>query len=163
MKRKPMEVTVSELVERAGMTAEFKQAVENCGEFHLKAICEPYQPLTIEVTPDGHIAVAHTFVQNGDVMRDPEIVFNAMSWQPIEITQDPVGVYRRARSGYYLSGVTRLANMMASNIREQFRAASFVSYSHDLDKAKPAPKKLTVETKQNPVVDDWFNICLGTD
>jgi hypothetical protein len=42
------------------------------------------------------VSVAHYGEQNGDLMRDPEIVFEvaAGQWQPISITQDYVGSYR---------------------------------------------------------------------
>jgi hypothetical protein len=45
------------------------------------------------------VAVAHTFVQNGDLMYDPEIVFavgQTEAWLAYEITQHPVGRYRNA-------------------------------------------------------------------
>jgi hypothetical protein len=44
------------------------------------------------------ISVAHYGEQNGDAMRDPEIVFEvaAGQWQPVSIQQDYVGVYREA-------------------------------------------------------------------
>lgn len=44
------------------------------------------------------VSVAHYGEQNGDLMRDSEIVFEVIAgqWQPIEIQQDYVGSYRRA-------------------------------------------------------------------
>jgi hypothetical protein len=44
------------------------------------------------------VSVAHYGEQNGDPMRDPEIVFEiaAGSWQPVSIQQDYVGSYREA-------------------------------------------------------------------
>ena len=44
------------------------------------------------------ISVAHYGEQNGDPMRDPEIVFEvaAGQWQPVSIQHDYVGVYREA-------------------------------------------------------------------
>lgn len=36
---------------------------------------EGYMPLNIERLPTNELAVSHTFIQNGDVMRDPEVVF----------------------------------------------------------------------------------------
>jgi hypothetical protein len=40
--------------------------------------------------------VAHYGEQNGDLMRDPEIVFEVVAdhWQPVSIQQDYVGSYR---------------------------------------------------------------------
>jgi hypothetical protein len=45
------------------------------------------------------VAVAHSFVQNGDLMYDPEVVFavgQTEAWLAYEITQHPVGLYRNA-------------------------------------------------------------------
>ena len=44
------------------------------------------------------MSVAHYGEQNGDLMRDPEIVFEVVtgSWQPVSIQQDYVGSYREA-------------------------------------------------------------------
>jgi hypothetical protein len=54
--------------------------------------------LTVETLPGGEVSLAHYYRQNGDAMRDPEIVL----WKgpdgrfyPVEITQDNVGLYRR--------------------------------------------------------------------
>jgi hypothetical protein len=44
------------------------------------------------------VSVAHYGEQNGDAMRDPEILFEvaASEWHPVSITQDYVGSYREA-------------------------------------------------------------------
>src|SRR6516162_8740167 len=44
------------------------------------------------------VSVAHYGEQNGDLMRDPEIVFEvaAGQWHPVSIQQDYVGGYRQA-------------------------------------------------------------------
>lgn len=118
MKRSSMEVTVGMLVDAAELSKEFEHC-RNTGEsFHLSITNEPYMRLVIEVIGKEEVSVAHLFTQNGDAMRDPEIVFG-VHWLPIEITQDPVGVYRRADPGYYLRGVMPLADMWAMNIRQQ--------------------------------------------
>lgn len=46
------------------------------------------------------VSVAHYGEQNGDPMRDPEIVFEvaAGQWQPVSIQQDYLGSYREAVS-----------------------------------------------------------------
>jgi hypothetical protein len=54
------------------------------------------------------VAVAHTFIQNGDVMCDPEIVFAIPVWEAIEITQHPVGQYRRK---YQMDGSVKRVNV----------------------------------------------------
>jgi hypothetical protein len=44
------------------------------------------------------VSVAHYGEQNGDLMRDPEIVFEVVAggWQPVSIQQDYLGSYREA-------------------------------------------------------------------
>ena len=44
------------------------------------------------------VSVAHYGEQNGDLMRDPEVVFEvaADQWQPVSIQQDYIGSYREA-------------------------------------------------------------------
>ena len=46
------------------------------------------------------VSVAHYGEQNGDLMRDPEIVFEVADgqWQPVSIRQDYIGSYREAVS-----------------------------------------------------------------
>jgi hypothetical protein len=46
------------------------------------------------------VSVAHYGEQNGDAMRDPEIVFElaAGEWHPVSIQQDYIGSYREAVS-----------------------------------------------------------------
>ncbi len=64
-----------------------------------------YMPLHIEVIgrgPGGGVllAVAHTYVQNSDVMRDPEVVTEVTSgdpdWLPISFRQDNLGILHEA-------------------------------------------------------------------
>lgn len=60
------------------------------------------QDLVFERLYGSRLAVGHTFIQNGDVMKDPECVISVSGEpgrrfvSPVEITQHPVGIYRRA-------------------------------------------------------------------
>lgn len=74
------------------------------------------------------MSVAHYFEQNGDLMADPEIVVDLETWMPVEITQAPVGVYRRKffeRDGKqyvdvsFHRDVMALVNVWAKNLRLQ--------------------------------------------
>ena len=67
----------------------------------IKVLNEPYMPLNIEVI--GHtptekrpvVAVSHTYLQNGDVMFDPEITFAVGAdgiWSPLSYRQDGLGI-----------------------------------------------------------------------
>ena len=85
------------------------------------------------LTPNT-FAMSHTYVQEGDLMRDPEIVFLRQGpglFVALECTQDPMGAYTQCVeldafeqiTGFRpraLKGVTQLANMWAGNLRAQF-------------------------------------------
>jgi hypothetical protein len=65
-------------------------------EQYLKVENPPFMPLVIEHVGTGPrglpaISVAHTYLENGDVMYDPEMVFETSSdtaWEPISYRQD---------------------------------------------------------------------------
>ena len=63
-----------------------------------------YQPLYIEKVAKDKIAIAHTFVQNGDLMLDPEIVFHisedTKELLPFTYTQSSFAFYQCVYSGY---------------------------------------------------------------
>lgn len=51
-----------------------------------------FMPVNVEVLWNGHVSVSHSFVQNGDLMRDPEMIFWQGidgRWYPIYFQQDP--------------------------------------------------------------------------
>lgn len=64
-------------------------------------------------------AVAHTFVQNGDLMYDPELVFDPQTWLVVEVAMHPTGFYQRVSAGRYSPGLESFAKMWAKNLREQ--------------------------------------------
>ena len=64
---------------------------------------EPYMPLSIEdvgTSADGNqlIALSHTGQQNGDLMRDPEILFELHKWDTGETFAEPIN-FRNDYSG----------------------------------------------------------------
>ena len=70
---------------------------------HVKIPNDPYMPLVIEWLGKGPaggdlIAISHTYVQNGDLMRDPEIVFlvTENEWTPVSFRNDSLGVYQES-------------------------------------------------------------------
>jgi len=70
---------------------------------HTRIPNDPYMPLLIEHLGKGPaggdlIAVSHTYVQNGDLMRDPEIVFlvTGDEWMPVSYRNDSLGVYQES-------------------------------------------------------------------
>lgn len=129
IKRKPMQVVVEKIARLSGRKDEYDKALSDGNGFHIRALVDGYMPLVIEVLPNKEVSVAHYFTQNGDAMRDPEIVFESSMWMPIEVTMDPVGLYQRAEKGRYLSGLITLARTWASNLRDQgFLDAETVSF-----------------------------------
>lgn len=52
---------------------------------------EGYEDLTIEKIGSNRLSVAHHYVQRGDLMCDPEIVFRVKKdeWIPVRYTQHP--------------------------------------------------------------------------
>lgn len=71
----------------------------------VKLAVEGYMPLSVErigTSGEGHVlvAIAHTGLQNGDVMFDPEMVFRIIEWdgaklaEPISFRNDYVGIHQ---------------------------------------------------------------------
>ncbi|MDH5641610.1 MAG: hypothetical protein OEY28_09975, partial [Nitrospira sp.] len=71
----------------------------------VKLTVEGYMPLSIEricTGGEGHqlVAIAHTGLQNGDVMFDPEMVFRFIDWdgaqlaEPISFRNDYAGIHQ---------------------------------------------------------------------
>lgn len=50
-----------------------------------------FMDLTIEKVSENRLSVAHYHSQHGDLMRDPEVVFDTSTddWMPVEYHQDP--------------------------------------------------------------------------
>ena len=74
--------------------------------------------LTIEKIGENRLSVAHYYKQRGDLMRDPEIVFNTSNdnWTPVEYTQHP-HIYQRDRDG--LPEVAEFAQQWSDNLEKQ--------------------------------------------
>ena len=119
----PMQDVVMAILEAHGLADAFARSAE----FYLELTNAPYMPLVIERQGD-EVAVMHYFIQNGDLMRDPEVAFRHGSWEPISITQDPVGVYRevflfvggrRVMNVRLLRELEDFARLWAANLRAQ--------------------------------------------
>lgn len=85
---------VKEVIERRG-------GIESLRDLGLRLESDGYMPLVIEWVGFGPrdwdmISVAHYYVQNGDVMRDPEMCFEVDEdgkWHPVIYQQDNLGYY----------------------------------------------------------------------
>ena len=90
---KQMAQVINRIAQQAGMDLDKVGA-------HGKIENEPYMPLCIEVIGEKLVSVAHYFVQNGDLMPDPDAVFFTgcgidNGWVPVSI-QMAIGTYRQA-------------------------------------------------------------------
>jgi hypothetical protein len=108
----PMAHVVADILEAHGLAEAFRRA----GEFHLHLENPPYMPLVIERHGD-EVAVMHYFIQNGDLVRDPELVFALGHWTPVSITQHPLGIYRDV---YLFAGGRRVMNVRLVRELESF-------------------------------------------
>jgi hypothetical protein len=91
-----MKSAIEKILGSHGLLQEFQQN----SEFTVRIKNEPYMPLSIE-RHDSQITVTHYFVQNGDMVCDPDMEFKQLedgSWCPIAI-QLATGHYRRAEQG----------------------------------------------------------------
>lgn len=92
--------TVSKIIDAHGGMSWLKQDGN-----YIRLENPPFMRLVIEYIGDGPrglpaISVAHYYEQNGDAMRDPEIVFEVteQGWEPVSYLQDGLGIYREAVS-----------------------------------------------------------------
>ena len=76
-----------------------------------------YEELTIEKIGPDRLSVAHHYVQRGDLMCDPEIVFHIDNgvWRPVRYTQHP-GIHQHNPAGV---DVEDFVTQWSENLREQ--------------------------------------------
>jgi len=84
-----MQAAIEKILEAHNLLADYQASPE----FYVKFTQPSFDPLVIE-RHGAQVVVGHYFIQNGDLMADPEIVFDYATWTPLELTQHPVGVYR---------------------------------------------------------------------
>lgn len=123
-----MQVSIEMILKARGHLQNFNTPNGNgVFEFHLRIENPPYMPLVIE-RHGAQVMISHYFMQNGDVMSDPEIVFSLPFWEATEITQSPLGIWRqkypvidgkRMISRTFTAEVMPLANLWATNLRDQ--------------------------------------------
>lgn len=88
--------TVQAIIDKRG-------GIEALKDKYIKVYNDPYMKLVIELLGQGPyetdiVSVAHYYTQNGDAMRDPEIVFLVKDndWLPVSYRNDSLGAYRQA-------------------------------------------------------------------
>lgn len=91
-----MKKVVLALLAAHGLKEAFEAACG--GEFHVRFDNEPYMALVIEKIASDQVSVAHYGEQNGDLMKDPEIVFSIRDdqWLPASFENSYRGVYQEA-------------------------------------------------------------------
>ncbi len=74
--------------------------------------------LVIEKIGENRVSVGHYYKQRGDLISDPEIVFNVSNgeWTPVRYTQHP-GIHKHDEDG--LEGVANFVETWSKNIQKQ--------------------------------------------
>jgi len=103
----------------------FRHLFELTNKGYAKYESPPYMPLSVERIGTDTWAVSHTYVQNGDLMRDPEIVFKLVNETivPIEYRQDNLGVviyYDEIKDLVKRHECAMFCVTWAKNIKQQF-------------------------------------------
>ena len=125
-RRHPMQKVIEDIAQMSGQWAEYKQALQDGHGFHVRLENEPYMPLTIEVVAPWQVSVCHYGEQNGDLMCDPEMVFEYVGprFVPIYFRNDYMGVERTMVRRNDAGRITHhtpdsFPATWASNIRQQ--------------------------------------------
>jgi len=71
---------------------------------HVRLECKGFMPLAVEAIGPGPrqlpmVSVAHYYEQNGDLMKDPEMVFEvdtAGTFHPVSFQEDNLGIFHEA-------------------------------------------------------------------
>lgn len=127
--------TIEALITRAG-------GIEAVRANYISLTNEPFMRLVVEVVSGPHpngsyeISVAHYGEQNGDAMRDPEILFHVLPqvrpwiWTPLWIQQDYLGSFNvcanviehglvRITSQRLHDDVSRFSRLWSRNLSQQ--------------------------------------------
>ena len=105
--------TVKDILGRLGIKSVEEMAVNESYTIEV----EGYEDLTIEKIGPNRLSVAHHYVQRGDLMCDPEIVFliKKGEWVPVRYTQHP-RVHQYNPEGIEVEGFMM---KWSENLREQ--------------------------------------------
>lgn len=143
--------------------------------YYIRLENPPYMRLVIEEVGPGVadpkndlISVAHYYEQNGDAMRDPEIVYEVgddlREWTPVTYQQDSLGIYQEAvfkdETGLKVNpelvgSITSFSRTWDRNIREQ----GFLEVENQIKETKP---QTTSEGKEARPLTKSEKIDLGT-
>jgi len=95
-RRHPMQKVIEDIAQRAGRLDEYRQALKDGYGFHIRLESGAYMPLSIEVIAPRQVSVCHYGEQNGDLMRDPEMIFEyaGPGFLPVYYRNDYIGIER---------------------------------------------------------------------
>lgn len=100
---------------------------------------EEYMPLTIEKIGNCNIAIAHHYIQNGDLMCDPEIVYyldvDKQELRPKSYQQDNMGLYKTVEHEngvdmVYEAELSKFTAEWFNNIKQQDYYVSKISLNY---------------------------------
>ena len=101
---------------------------------YVKLCNEPFMPLVIDHLGDipvgDIVSFSHTYEQNGDIMRDPEVTFLIQDgiWQPMSYQLDKLGIYqevlvwaegRLLKNPPQYASLCEFAKLWGSNLKAQ--------------------------------------------
>ena len=118
-----MKETIETILKKWNLLEAFEKA--QGGKFHLSIKNPPFMDLVIEKVGDDQISVAHYGEQNGDAMRDPEVVFRLPDWTPLYIQQDYMGTFRETHDEngnpipHEVASLKSFCATWAKNLRDQ--------------------------------------------
>jgi hypothetical protein len=105
---------IKQIIECLGYESVDEMEVED----HHTISVEGYMDLVIEKIREDRLSVAHYYTQNGDLMSDPEIVFDVSRgrWTAVRYTQHPF-LHEYDPTG--LPDVEAFSSTWSSNLRNQ--------------------------------------------
>lgn len=154
-----MQSAVRAIIKAAGKLEEYEKAIKDCGTFHLKVENDPWMPLTIEVVGASEggqplVSVCHYREQNGDLVQDPEIVYELQDEKFIPISFQNGSNYidnvveRNAEGKVQRAFRCSLTPTWARNLRSQsFIDAAKKVKTKTNSKEKPEPEYYIVEAR----------------
>lgn len=94
---------------------------------------EAFQDLVVEKIAEDYLSVMQYYTQRGDMMRDPEAVFDVSGeeWTVVEFRQDPT-VHRRDEDGLP-EAQSFVEGLWSDNLRKQ----GFVDAAEDVTRKAP--------------------------
>ncbi len=120
--------TVSENISKHRLYRQFDEMFpnmlsRNCTYKHFSSDSVTYEPLSVEFIGNDCFSIMHTYVQNGDLMRDPEIVVwidkDKQELSAISYENSGMGIYREAVKDEEILELNQFLSIWFNNIKIQ--------------------------------------------